>query len=93
MFVVPHAAGDSVGEVAFVGSSGFSGGFAFGAFPGDVDLGVGVVPVLGDRHDVEHAVDGSVASKVEAVTDGFTGCFTRGQRDRAGAAPASEFGF
>ena len=33
LFVAPHSADDSVGEVAFVGSSGFSSGFAFAGYP------------------------------------------------------------
>ena len=36
LFVAPHSADDSVGEVAFVGSSGFASGLAFAAFLGEV---------------------------------------------------------
>lgn len=51
--------------MSFVGSAGFPGGIAPGAFPG----GVGVVSELGRRHHVERAVDGAVTSEVEAVAD------------------------
>ena len=54
VFVAPHSAYDAVGEVAFVGSAGFSSGFAFGGFAGEVGGGFGLAALLGDRGDVEH---------------------------------------
>ena len=41
LFVAPHASDDAVGEVAFVDSSGFAAGLAFGGFSGEVGGGVG----------------------------------------------------
>ena len=54
LFVAPHSAYDSVGEVAFVGSSGFSSGFAFAGFAGEVGGCVGLAALLGDRRCVQH---------------------------------------
>ena len=34
-FVAPHSADDAVGEVAFVGSSGFAWGLALAGFAGE----------------------------------------------------------
>ena len=68
-FVAPHSADDAVGELAFVGSSGFASGLAFGGFAGEVGSGFGLAALLGDRRDVEDAVDASVASEVEPVLD------------------------
>lgn len=50
-----------------MGSSDFSLGLALGSFPIEVAAGIGVISLLGDRGDVEHAVDVPVASKVEPV--------------------------
>ena len=72
-FVAPHAADDAVGELAFVGSSGFASGLAFGGFAGEVGGRVALAALLGDRRDVEDAVDAPVASEVEPVLDGV-GC-------------------
>ena len=65
LFVAPHSADDSVGEVAFVGSSGFASGFAFAGFSGEVGGCLGLLSGLGDRGDVQHRVDAPVASEVE----------------------------
>ncbi len=43
------------------------------AFSGEVGGGISVVAGLGDRRDVEDAVDASVASVVEPVFDGIAG--------------------
>ena len=75
-----------------MGSSGFASGLAFGGFAGEVGGRFGLAALLGDRRDVEHAVDAPVASEVEPVLDGVAGAFARGQRDGAGAAPAGELG-
>ena len=74
-FVAPHAADDAVGEVSFVGSSGFASGLAFGGLAGEVGGGVGLAALLGDRGDVEHAVDAPVASEVEPELDGVARAF------------------
>ncbi|WP_419839680.1 hypothetical protein [Candidatus Poriferisodalis sp.] len=47
-FVAPHSADDAVGELAFVGSSGFASGFAFAGFFGEVGDGLGLGALLGD---------------------------------------------
>lgn len=70
VFVAPHSADDSVGELSFVGSSGFSSGLALCGFAGEVRGGVGLAALLGDRRDVEHRVDAPVAFEVEPVLDG-----------------------
>ena len=54
VFVAPHSADDSVGELSFVGSSGLASGFAFGGFSGKVGGWLGLGSLLGDRCDVEH---------------------------------------
>ena len=54
LFVASHSAYDSVGEVAFVGSSGFSSGFAFCGFAGEVGGCLRLLAGLGDRGDVQH---------------------------------------
>ena len=74
-FVAPHSADDAVGELAFVGSSGFASGLAFGGFSGEVGGVVGLAALLGDRRDVEDAVDAAVASEVEPVLDGVACAF------------------
>ena len=53
-FVAPHSADDAVGELAFVGSSGFASGFAFAGFAGEVGGRFGLGALLGDRRDVQH---------------------------------------
>ena len=35
LFVAPHSSGDAVGELVFVGSSGFASGLAFAGFLGE----------------------------------------------------------
>jgi len=50
-----------------VGSSGFSFGFAFADLSVDVNAGLVLVSLLGDRGDVEDAVDASIAAEIEAV--------------------------
>ena len=50
-FVSPHAADDAVGEVSFVGSSGFASGLAFGGLAGEVSGRFGLAALLGDRGD------------------------------------------
>ena len=62
-----EAAVDGVGEVALEGSSGFSGGFAFGDLAVQVGLGGGVVALLDDGDAVEGGVELAVASAVQAV--------------------------
>ena len=68
-FVSPHSADDSVGEVAFVGSSCFASCFALAGFAGEVGGCLGLLSGLADRGDVKHAVDAPVASEVEPVLD------------------------
>ncbi len=75
LFVAPHSSDDAVGELAFVGSSGFASGLAFGGFFGEVGNRLGLAALLGDRRDVQHAVDAPVASEVEPVLDGVGGAF------------------
>ena len=77
LFVAPHSAYDAVGEVAFVGSAGFSSGLAFCGFAGEVGGCLGLAALLGDRRDVQHAVDAPVAPEVEPVFDGVGGAFAR----------------
>ena len=74
-FVFPHSSDDAVGEVAFVASAGFSFGFSFAGFALEVCNGLWLVPGLGDRSDVENAVDFPVASKIKSVSDGLGGSF------------------
>jgi hypothetical protein len=71
LFVSPHAADDSVGEVTFVGSAGFATGLAFGGLAVQIRAGVVSVALLGDAGDAEHTGDAPVASEVEAMFDGF----------------------
>ena len=77
LFVAPHSAYDAVGEVAFVGSAGFSSGFAFCGFAGEVGGCLGLAALLGDRRDVQHAVDAPVAPEVEPVLDWVAVAFAR----------------
>jgi hypothetical protein len=61
---------DGVGEVAFEGASGFSGGLAFGGLAGQKGSGLGVVSLLDDGDAVERGVELAVAAAVEAVAAG-----------------------
>src|SRR5215216_1417229 len=78
--VFPHSPDDAVGAVSFVGAAGFSACLAFGELAVDVDAGFGVVALLGDAGDVEHAVDASVAAEVEPMPDRTVGALARRQR-------------
>jgi hypothetical protein len=69
VFVGPHAADDSVGEVTFVGPPGLSWVLPSGGPAADVGAGGGVVALLGHAGDIEHGVDAAVAAEVEAVPD------------------------
>jgi DNA-binding MarR family transcriptional regulator len=69
VFVLPHAANDAVGEMAFVGASDFSSGLAVGGFAGKVAARRGMITLLGDADDVQDAIDAPVAAGVEPVTD------------------------
>jgi hypothetical protein len=64
---VVEASVEDVREVAFEGSSGFAGCFAFRDFSSEISLGVGVVALLDDGDAVEGGVELSVAAAVEAV--------------------------
>lgn len=68
--VAPHAPDDHVGEEAFVGAAGHSGGLAGSGVQavGEVVPGGALGAGLGDVHDVQDAVDGAVAAQVQAVT-------------------------
>ena len=68
---------DDVGESALEDAHGFGLGVA--ALAGVVvELsGAWFAAQLGEGHVVEHAVDASVAVRVEAVAHWFTGTFTR----------------
>jgi hypothetical protein len=59
-----EASVEDVGEVAFEGSAGFSGGFAFSDFASEIGLGLGVVALLDDRDAVERGVELAVAAAV-----------------------------
>ena len=71
LFVAPHSSDDTVGELAFVGSSGFASGLAFAGFAGEVGGGIGLAALLGDRHDVQHRVDAPIACEIEPVPAGI----------------------
>jgi hypothetical protein len=73
-----------------VGAAGFLRAVALGLFPGQVVAGGLVVAALGDRHDVEHAVDGAVAEQVEAMSGGHSVAFSGGDRDRGAGPPPVE---
>ena len=64
------------------------GGLAFGAFAGDVVLGLGVAARAGDGDAVDGGVDLAVAAAVEAVAVGLAGA----DRDRGEAGGAGELG-
>ncbi len=66
-FVLPHPSDNAVGEVAFVSSPGFASGLALGGLAVEEGLRGWVVSGLGDRGDVEHRVDRSVATEIEAM--------------------------
>src|SRR4051794_41571645 len=74
---VPEAAG----EVAFEAADGFFGALAFGAFAGDVVLGLGVAAQARDGDAVDGGVDLAVGAAVGAV--GGWPC--PGERGRGGA--------
>ena len=63
-------------------------GLAFGAFAGDVVLGLGVAAGAGDGDAVDRGVDLAVAAAVEAVPVGLA----RADRDRGQAGGAGELG-
>ncbi len=67
LFVSPHSLDYAVGEVAFVGASGFSAGLAFELLAGEVILGCFVVVFLDGGGYVDYGVDATVASVVEAA--------------------------
>src|SRR4051812_30246913 len=79
---------ESAGEVALEAADGFLGGLAFGAFAGDVVLGLGVAAQAGDGDAVDGGVDLAVAAAVEAVSVGVAGA----DRDRSDARGAGELG-
>jgi hypothetical protein len=81
---VPEAAG----EVAFEAADGFLGALAFGAFAGDVVLGLGVAAQTGHVDAVDGGVDLAVAAAVEAVAVGLVGA----GGDRSDAGGAGELG-
>ena len=70
---------DAAGEVAFEAADGFSGGFAFGAFAGEVVAGFGVTAGAGDRDAVDGGVDLAVAAAVEAVASVTLGAIVLGR--------------
>ncbi|MPZ54245.1 MAG: hypothetical protein GEU79_16195 [Acidimicrobiia bacterium] len=57
LFVSPHSSDDTVGELAFVGASGFSAGLAFGFLAGQVFPDWLVVAFLGDGGYVLRQLD------------------------------------
>ena len=91
--VVPHASYDLVGELAFVGSSGFSGCLALAAFAGDELLGWFVEADLGDVHGVEHRVDLPVATKVEPVTGWVAAALAGRRSDGSDTTPLGKRAF
>jgi hypothetical protein len=84
---------DDVGEVSFVGSSGFASGLAFGSLAFDVVTGGWMASLLGDADDVQDAIDAPVAAQVQTVPDRCCGAFAGGQRHGSCSAPAGEPGF
>src|SRR3954453_18559975 len=72
---------DAAGEVALEAADGFFGAFAFGAFAGDVVLGLGVAAQARDGDAVDGGVDLAVAAAVEAVAVGLA----RADGDRSDA--------
>src|SRR3954453_10694875 len=75
-------------QATFEAADGFLGGLAFGAFAGDVVLGLGVAAQAGDGDAVDGGVDLAVAAAVEAVSVGVAGA----DRDRSDARGAGELG-
>src|SRR3954453_15981206 len=75
---------DAAGEVALEAADGFFGAFAFGAFAGDVVLGLGVAAQAGDGDAVERRVDLAIAAAVESMAVGVAGA--DGNRGDAGGA-------
>jgi hypothetical protein len=80
---VDHLLVDHVGEVAFERAEGFHRGPAFGETASVVDPAGGVMAQLDDGHDVQDAVDASVAEPGQAVALLVAG----GRLDRGGAVP------
>jgi len=80
---------DPAGEVAFEAAHGFEAGLAFGAFAGQVVLGLGVAAGAGERDAVNRGVELAVAAAVQAVAVGLAGA----DRDRGDAGGAGELGF
>src|SRR4051812_49731350 len=62
---------ESAGEVALEAADRLLGGLAFGAFAGDVVLGLGVAAQARDGDAVDGGVDLAVAAAVEAVAGGL----------------------
>src|SRR5512132_2650582 len=79
---------DAAGEVALEAADGFFGALAFGAFAGDVVLGLGVAAQAGDGDAMDRGVDLAVAAAVEAVAVGLAGA----DGDRRDAGSAGELG-
>ena len=61
---------DAAGEMAFEAAHGFEAGLAFGAFAGQVVLGLGATGA-GERDAVNRGVEPAVAAAVEAVAVGL----------------------
>jgi hypothetical protein len=76
------------GEVALEAADGFAVGLAFGAFAGDVVLGLGVAAQPRDGDAVDRRVDLAVAAAVEPVPAGLA----RADRDRGDAGGPGELG-
>ena len=74
--------------MAFEAADGFFGALAFGAFAGDVVLGLGVAAQAGDGDAMDGRVDLAVAAAVEAVAVGVAGA----DGDRSDAGGARELG-
>ena len=79
---------DAAGEVAFEAAHGFEAGLAFGAFAGEVVLGLGVAAGAGDGDAMDGRVDLAVAAAVEAMAVGLAGA----DGDRCDAARAGQVG-
>jgi hypothetical protein len=82
---VPEAAG----EVALEAADGFFGALAFGAFAGNVVLGLGVAAQAGDGDAMDGRVDLAVAAAVEAVAVGLARVTGMGATPAARASLAS----
>src|SRR3954452_17403045 len=79
---------ESAGEVALEAADRLLGGLAFGAFAGDVVLGLGVAAQAGDGDAVDGRVDLAIAAAVETVAVGLAGA----DGDRSDAGRARELG-